>query len=99
MATKPMYKKQKAIEIADLEILEMKLSQPLSQPCHYCGHVVIKGERLNGLHRLNAKFGYNDENTVSCCESCNNMKECLTVNKINLIIDWIRFDFSYEKCR
>ena len=81
--------KQRGFEITDLEILEMKLVQP----CHYCGHVVIKGERLNGLDRVNAEFGYNDANTVSCCETCNQMKGCLTVD---MFLHKIRKIYTYS---
>jgi len=43
----------------------------LSQ-CHYCQY--FKDEEINGIDRLDNRKGYEKDNCVPCCETCNMMK-------------------------
>lgn len=40
----------------------------MMQPCHYCGT-----EKSHGLDRKDSSIGYAEDNTVPCCEKCNNI--------------------------
>jgi hypothetical protein len=53
----------------DIEFMKDKLTLN----CLYCGfkHNI----NLNGLDRLDNNLGYTNENTVSCCSTCNNLKK------------------------
>ena len=44
--------------------------------CFYCGHVGTD-QWLNGIDRMNNDIGYEINNCVSCCKTCNNIK-CIT---------------------
>ncbi|AGE55401.1 hypothetical protein PBCVMA1E_632L [Paramecium bursaria Chlorella virus MA1E] len=44
--------------------------------CFYCGQQTTDTLR-NGIDRLNNTVGYVEGNCVSCCWTCNNMKQCL----------------------
>lgn len=41
--------------------------------CYYCGTAKTM-EQLNGIDRFFNDDGYNENNCVSCCKTCNNMK-------------------------
>lgn len=47
----------------------------LCQPCHYCGF--FNPERLLGVDRVDSSKGYEENNCVSCCPPCNNMKNTI----------------------
>ena len=47
--------------------------------CFYCGHQTTDILR-NGIDRLDNTVGYVEDNCVSCCWTCNNMKRCLDAN-------------------
>ncbi|APC25760.1 HNH endonuclease [Only Syngen Nebraska virus 5] len=47
--------------------------------CFYCGEETTKMKR-NGIDRLDNTLGYTEDNCVSCCGACNNMKRCLDAN-------------------
>jgi hypothetical protein len=42
--------------------------------CYYCGKESIEGEDMNGIDRVVNSIGYINDNCVSCCGMCNNMK-------------------------
>jgi len=42
------------------------------QKCYYCHYK--KEEEVNGIDRINNDIGYDKENCVPCCETCNMMK-------------------------
>lgn len=50
-----------------------------NKPCYYCGDKTI-----NGLDRVDNKLGYTNDNSVSCCPTCNRMK--LTMKSKSFII-------------
>jgi hypothetical protein len=60
----------------DMEVMAEKLDKE----CHYCAFTPTEGEHLNGLDRIDAKKGYTDDNTVTCCTACNIMRGTLLVD-------------------
>jgi hypothetical protein len=73
----------------------------VSQPCAYCGAEPRPGKnksRLgrpkvfngvvshNGLDRINNLRGYDTENVVPCCETCNKAKRILSLQEFK---DWV----------
>jgi hypothetical protein len=65
----------------------------ITQNCHYCGeppseptrkilisrgHVNEPPFNYNGIDRIDSKIGYNQDNCVPCCSSCNYMKHTAT---------------------
>lgn len=52
--------------LADQEALAM-----FGSSCFYCNWTPIKGERLNGIDRLDSNKGYVPSNCVPCCSACN----------------------------
>ena len=57
----------------------------VTSPCYYCGY--FKEHEINGIDRRDNAKGYEDENCVPCCESCNMMKA------------YYHPDFFLEKCK
>lgn len=61
----------------------------IEQPCHYCGSLPLLREHKNlagkyannGLDRKNNSEGYTVENCVSCCWTCNRMKNTLSAEE------------------
>jgi hypothetical protein len=53
--------------------------QMFGQNCFYCGTGVPIDGQLNGIDRLDNSSGYEAENCVACCKTCNNIKGCLEV--------------------
>ena len=43
-----------------------------TQPCHYCGEE--PNGKLNGIDRQDSSAGYDTENCVPCCSTCNYAK-------------------------
>lgn len=57
-----------------------ELLMKLEQPCHYCG-MSVTTSCLSGLDRVDNTQGYNNENTVPCCPTCNLMKGTMTLDE------------------
>lgn len=62
----------------------------IKDSCFYCGKKDsnsrkdrLTGELLsyNGVDRLDSNLGYETDNTVACCSTCNYMKGTLTVSE------------------
>ena len=49
-----------------------EFSEIVDKECFYCHHNV--SEEINGIDRVDNTKGYTNENTVSCCEICNRIK-------------------------
>jgi hypothetical protein len=58
------------------ELTEDFVGEKTDEPCFYCGQETTF-ETRNGLDRLDNSIGYIKTNVVSCCWTCNNMKQCL----------------------
>lgn len=81
-------------EIEDLSLV----SKMLVKPCNYCGGIFSKYKInrkkdqviYNGIDRIDSSKGYKEENIVTCCKYCNNMKNNLSLedfkNKILSIV-------------
>lgn len=56
-----------------------------AQPCIYCGEYsdTYNNEPFNGIDRIDSSIGYEKDNCVPCCATCNRMKMDLKVD------DWI----------
>ena len=73
-----MYKRS-----ADQRNIEFCLSYPLyesivSSPCVYCNEVQERG--FNGIDRVDSTVEYVESNCQSCCQMCNYMKGCCSVD-------------------
>lgn len=53
----------------------------LIKPCYYCGIDAYTFGSLSGLDRVDNTQGYNAENTVPCCTTCNLMKGTMTLDE------------------
>jgi hypothetical protein len=73
----------------DFEVMKLKLSEP----CYYCNFKINDGDILNGLDRIVPENGYTNNNTVSCCVTCNCMK--LNFNS-DVFITKVRRIFAYR---
>lgn len=59
-----------------MELSLEEFGKLVSQNCYYCG---IKGDKyLLGIDRVDNSKGYIQNNVVTCCTKCNNMKNSLT---------------------
>lgn len=77
-----------SFDISEEEFIEIS-----QLPCVYCGEYsdTYNGERFNGIDRIDSNIGYQKDNCVPCCATCNRMKmdDSITdwVNKMIQIID------------
>lgn len=53
-------------------LTKTRFNELILLPCFYCYHK--KEGEVNGIDRFNNAFGYQEDNVVPCCESCNAMK-------------------------
>ncbi|AGE51590.1 hypothetical protein PBCVCvsA1_541L [Paramecium bursaria Chlorella virus CvsA1] len=58
------------------ELTEDFVGTMTDEPCFYCGQQTT-GILRNGIDRLDNTVGYVEDNCVSCCGTCNKMKQCL----------------------
>lgn len=84
----------------------LKITQ---NPCYYCGslpktrwHCRIRGEErkffvYNGLDRLNPKIGYEINNLVPCCSTCNRVKWKLTEPEFLELVKKIHYNHAIKK--
>ncbi len=81
-----IYKKDAIRRGYTFDLSREKFKEITSQNCIYCGqspYLLFKhrkniddsrGYTYNGIDRKNNLIGYTDENSVSCCKTCNVMK-------------------------
>lgn len=50
------------------------IKEMLVDACFYCGYQPVIGKELNGIDRVDASKGYHQDNIVTCCSTCNCMK-------------------------
>ena len=85
--------------------LEWKLTEEqfetlLSGNCHYCNeppaprHRKIGTLTCNGIDRKDNLLGYNSENVVSCCWSCNRIKRCIPYGPFIDFVNRIKRNFA-----
>jgi hypothetical protein len=53
-------------------LTKTRFNELILLPCFYCNHK--KDGEVNGIDRLNNNQGYQEDNVVPCCETCNSMK-------------------------
>ena len=53
-------------------LIKTRFNELILQPCFYCNHK--KDGEVNGIDRLDNNQGYQEDNVVPCCETCNSMK-------------------------
>lgn len=58
----------------------------LVSPCKYCGKTPESEDTLNGIDRIDNRIGYEIDNVVSCCSTCNWAKRTTDVKDF---IDWV----------
>jgi len=83
------YKRNAVVRGLEWLLSRAQLETLISQPCRYCnrfGATTTKtpfGDVLqhNGIDRLDNQLGYTPENSVSCCKTCNQAKNSLTVTE------------------
>ena len=83
----------------------------ISQPCYYCGEepreasrelIIKRGDthqptiRYNGIDRIDPNIGYQVDNCVPCCPTCNYMKHTLQKEDFLRQIEKI-YNFSINK--
>lgn len=73
----------------DFDLTFQEFNDMIISNCNYCGsapnHLRFSKNRklsklLNGIDRLDSDKGYNIENCVPCCTTCNYMKNTLSVS-------------------
>lgn len=78
--------KQRGVDFSEDDAEAMR--EKLCDACHYCGFEPAEGQdALNGLDRVDSAVGYTDVNTVSCCATCNAVKNVMHVDEF---IDKVR---------
>lgn len=85
------YKYQKSAQLRDIQFflsLE-EFSELLTKNCHYCAR-----ERAWGVDRVDNFDGYYLDNVVSCCKTCNYMKNNLSYDNFIVHIKQIADRFS-----
>lgn len=76
------------------------MSQKLCHPCFYCNYKPVNVNESIGLDRVNNDYGYCNNNVVSCCITCNYMKNKLTgsefIDHIKQILHYNNYDIPME---
>jgi hypothetical protein len=81
------------------DLSDQVFDQLITRVCHYCGEPPSNvmneegyGLKYSGIDRLDSNISYTDENCVSCCSTCNDMKGRLSrkefLAKIKQIVDF-----------
>lgn len=72
-----------------------RFSEIIEQNCYYCGiepyqkmqsYKTDEGFKYNGIDRVNNNEGYEENNIVTCCGTCNRMKSSLSFEDFIKII-------------
>ena len=70
-----IYKRNAALKQMPFELTKDEFMILVKTNCTYCGIMQEKG--FNGIDQINSLVGYDSDNCVSCCATCNFMKKCL----------------------
>jgi len=63
-----------------VEITKEKWEEIIKKPCYYCKND-FEGKGSLGIDRIDSRFGYNENNIVPACSTCNKMKNIMSVEK------------------
>jgi hypothetical protein len=66
------YKKSAYLRDHSMSLTYEEFKNIVTMPCYYCLHNVEN--EVNGIDRINNDIGYETDNCVPCCETCNIMK-------------------------
>lgn len=66
------YKKSAYLRDLTMNLTYEEFKGLVTMPCYYCLHTVEN--EVNGVDRINNDIGYETDNCVPCCETCNMMK-------------------------
>lgn len=88
----------------DYKLTDENAQSLMDQECFYCKDVNDNGEKyFNGIDRMDNNVGYNVDNCVTCCKTCNYSKCEMSLNdfigKVHHIISYLglideQFDYS-----
>jgi len=70
------YKKAAKKRNISFNLTEEEIKSYWKEPCYYCGCEI----HTIGLDRIDSNIGYDLDNIVPCCSTCNTMKMNLTVD-------------------
>ena len=77
-------------------LTDAQIKQLTSQPCHYCGKEPAQAQEKttsvrcngiylhNGLDRIDNECGYEIDNVVTCCRTCNSAKLTMTIEEFKI---------------
>lgn len=86
------YKRNAKLRNLVWNISREEFDRLISGFCHYCGvpprdrRLAEKELKFNGIDRLDNKRGYEIDNLVSCCDTCNKAKLAMSVDEFR---NWI----------
>lgn len=66
----------------DFDLTIDDVEKLLNKKCHYCGNI-----NSDGIDRVNNNIGYNIDNCVPCCKTCNRAKNNMTYEEFMQWID------------
>jgi hypothetical protein len=85
------YKRGAAKRNLEYNLTEEQFTKLVTGKCNYCGDEltnVVKGQgktsgdfHYTGIDRVDSSKGYTEENSVSCCWMCNNMKNTTHIDE------------------
>lgn len=82
------YKKSASVRNIEFNLSREEFTQMVTSKCYYCGRLNSNSRKdrlsnnllhYNGVDRLDSNMGYESDNTVACCSTCNYMKGTLSV--------------------
>lgn len=71
----------------DQSLTLQQFSSLFSLPCHYCNDALGTRAHTSGLDRKNNELGYDIDNVVPCCATCNYLRgDILTVEETEHVV-------------
>ena len=64
-----------------VDIDKRQYTQLICSPCHYCARTPAAAFRI-GIDRIDSSKAYTSSNCVSCCKSCNFMKNTMRYGRL-----------------
>ena len=82
------YRKSASVRNIEFDLSREEFTNMITSKCYYCAKLNSNSRKdrlsddllyYNGVDRLDSNLGYDSDNTVACCSTCNYMKGTLTV--------------------